>query len=64
MPDNPRKLKIEFYDAQDSDNANQNDNDMNMTDRSDFDDEDKIFYTLIGKTELSVDKILANLLDN
>ena len=37
---------------------------MNMTDRSDFDDEDKIFYTFIGKTEMSIDKVLANLLDN
>ena len=30
--------------------------------KSDFDDEDKVFYTPIGKTELQIDKILQNLL--
>ena len=40
------------------------DDDNNVTDRSDFDDDDKIFYTKIGKTELLIDKILSNLLDN
>ena len=38
------------------------DDDMNTTERSDFDDEDKIFYNKIGKTEIQIDKILSNLL--
>jgi hypothetical protein len=33
---------------------------LNMTDRSDLDnDEDRIFYTKIGKTEVQVDKVLT-----
>jgi hypothetical protein len=40
------------------------DEDANNTNRSDFDDDDKIFYTKIGKTEISIDKILSNLLVN
>ena len=34
----------------------------NATD--DFDDEDKVMYNQIGKTEIHIDKILANLLDD
>lgn len=33
-----------------------------MTERSDFDDEDKVMHTFIGKTELNIDKILQQLL--
>lgn len=63
--DSVKKLIVEVYDAQDSDNsAALHDSDNNVTDKSDFDDDDKIFYTKIGKTELNIDKILANLLDN
>jgi len=64
IPEDARKLVIELYDAQDSDNSVGQDDDHNVTDRSDFDDDDKIFYTKIGKTELLIDKILSNLLDN
>jgi len=35
---------------------------MNMTDRSEFEDDDKILYHRIGKTEIPLDKILSNLL--
>ena len=54
LPVEAKKLVIEIYDAQDSEvsvNANEED-DVNTTNRSDFDDEDKIFYTKIGKTEV------------
>jgi hypothetical protein len=27
-----------------------------------MDDEDKVLFTLIGKTEISIDKVLSNLL--
>lgn len=63
MPSNAKKLIIEFYDASDSNPQNNfNEEDFNSTDRSEFDDDDKIFYTKIGKTEVLVDKILQNLL--
>lgn len=35
---------------------------MNLTERSEFDDEDKILFTKIGKSEIAIDKILSNLL--
>jgi hypothetical protein len=35
---------------------------MNKTERSEYDDEDKILYQKIGKTEVNVDKILKMLL--
>ena len=37
---------------------------MNRTERSEFDDDDKILYTKIGRTELKIDKILKQLLVN
>ncbi|CDW77156.1 UNKNOWN [Stylonychia lemnae] len=37
--------------------------DLNSTDKSDYEnDDDKIFYTKIGKTEILIDKVLQNLL--
>ena len=36
--------------------------DLNLTERSDFDDEDKVMHTFIGRTELTIDKILQQLL--
>ncbi len=55
---------IEIYDAQDSDYATNpgTEDDLNQTERSEQDDEDKILYTKIGKTEILIDKILTNLL--
>lgn len=55
---------IEIYDAKDSDGVNPDmgEDSLNMTDRSEIDDDDKVFYTKIGKTELPIDKILTNLL--
>lgn len=50
---------MEFYDAQDSEAM---EDELNLTERSDFDDEDKVMHTLIGRTELSIDKILQQLL--
>jgi hypothetical protein len=35
---------------------------LNLTERSEFDDEDKILYTKIGKSEIAIDKVLSNLL--
>lgn len=44
-------------------NHDLNADDLNITDRSDMDnDEDRIFYSKIGKTEIQVDKVLSNLL--
>lgn len=65
MPSNAKKIIIEVYDAQDSENLQKEleNDELNSTDRSDFEvDEDKIFYTKIGKTEILIDKVLQNLL--
>jgi hypothetical protein len=35
---------------------------LNLTERSEFDDEDKILYQKIGKSEIAIDKVLSNLL--
>lgn len=65
LPVEAKKIVVEVYDAQDSDSVHGelNEEDLNMTDRSDLEtDEDKIFYTRIGRTETQVDKVLAQLL--
>ena len=56
IPDDAKKIILEFYDAQDSDALGEDD--LNLTERSDFDDEDKVMHTFIGRTELNIDKIL------
>ena len=63
---NSQKLIFEIYDASDSDAAAKSISydQMDASSRSDFDDEDKIFFKKIGKTEIAVDKILQNLLDD
>jgi len=30
----------------------ENDNEMNMTDKSDLEDEDKVLYNIVGKSEI------------
>lgn len=50
---------IEIYDAQDSEAGKVDDS---ITEKSDIDDEDKVLFQLIGKTEISIDKVLSNLL--
>lgn len=65
IPLDAKKLVIEVYDASDSDTINNEleADDLNITDRSDLEnDDDKILYTKIGKTEIMVDKVLSNLL--
>eukprot|EP00347_Sterkiella_histriomuscorum_P021806 403332703 len=65
MPKDAKKIIIEVFDAQDSENLQKEleQDDLNSTDRSDFEvDEDKIFYSKIGKTEIIIDKALQNLL--
>jgi hypothetical protein len=65
IPDDAKKFIIEIYDAQDSESTGGRDyeiDDMNLTDRSEFEDDDKILYTKIGKTEIPIDKVLSNLL--
>lgn len=64
MPRDARKIVIEVYDAQDSENLQKElEEDLNSTDRSDFEvDEDRVFYTKVGKTEIVIDKVLQNLL--
>jgi hypothetical protein len=70
MPNDSKKLILEIYDAQDSEGlGNDGEDSLNITDRSrsqisevEEDDDDKVFYTKIGRTELPIDKILTNLL--
>ena len=38
--------------------------DASVSKLSDMDDEDKLLFKKIGKTEISVDRILGNLLDD
>ena len=67
MDKEARKVIIEVYDAQDSEisvNTGTENDDLSNTAKSDFDDDDKIFFTKIGRTEITVDKILTMLLIN
>ncbi len=66
MPSDAKKIKIVMYDCQDSETTQTRDideDDLNLTDRTDFDnDDDKVLYNKIGKTEIQIDKVLTNLL--
>ena len=59
---------IEIYDCQDSavESAKAEDSidDLNLTERSEFEDDDKILFSKIGKSEIAIDKVLSNLLVN
>lgn len=50
-----------MYDAAETETADLQ-VDIDVSQRSEMDDEDKILFTLIGKTEISIDKVLSNLL--
>lgn len=55
---------FEIYDAAESENAKNNpQEELDISERSEMDDDDKVLYKKIGKTEIQIDKILANLLD-
>jgi hypothetical protein len=69
IPLEAKKIAIEVYDCQDSDSVQYEDGggggDDTLLDQSDLEtDEDKILYTMIGKTEIPIDKVLTNLLTN
>jgi hypothetical protein len=52
-----------LYDASNTEQANVAD-DISLTQKSDMeDDEDKVLFQKIGKTEISIDKVLSNLLN-
>ena len=54
-----------MYDCQDTDTTTNNNDDLddlNLTERSEFDDDDKILFTKIGTSEIPIDKVLSNLL--
>lgn len=62
LPVDARRIVVEVFDAQDGDSKELGE-DLNMTDRSDLEnDEDKLFYTKIGKTEIQIDRVLTQLL--
>ena len=61
IPDDAKKIIIELYDA--SDSTIEEKDEISQSERSEPDDEDKIFYNKIGKTELLIDKVLQNLLN-
>lgn len=66
MPADAKKIKIVIYDCQDSETTQTrefDEDELNITERSDFEnDEDKVLYNKIGKTEIQIDKVLTNLL--
>ena len=68
IPTDAKKVMIEIYDCQDSavESAKAEDSidDLNLTERSEFEDDDKILFSKIGKSEIAIDKVLSNLLVN
>lgn len=62
MPNDSKKIVLEIYDAQDSDGLGEESMSRSNISEVDEDDDDKVFYTKIGRTELPIDKILTNLL--
>ena len=59
-----QKLAFELYDAQDSEFGQDMGDELNMTDKSELDDDDKLLYNIIGKSEIQLEKIFTNLLTN
>ncbi len=58
-----KKIMIELYDTSESESRSQyGDDNISYADRSEIDDDDKVLYTKLGKTEISIDKVLSNLL--
>lgn len=54
-----------MYDASNSEEAQNTDFDDSRTMKSEMeDDDDKVMYPKIGKTEITIDKVLSNLLVN
>jgi hypothetical protein len=65
LPDDGKKLILEFYNAVDSDSfdgGHSENNDRSNLTVNTIDDTDKEQYVSIGRTEVTVDKILQNLL--
>lgn len=51
-----------MFDASDSESRSHYDDNISYADKSEIDDDDKVLYTKIGRTEISIDKVLSNLL--
>lgn len=65
IPSDASKIIIELYDASNSEEALNADFDDSRTMKSEMeDDDDKVLYPKIGKTEITIDKVLSNLLVN
>ena len=61
IPNDAKKIVVELYDASDSETKDMDQDDVSLSQRS-LDDEDKILYNKIGRTEMAIDKVLSNLL--
>ena len=65
LPDDGKKLILEFYNAVDSDSfdgGHSENNDRSNLTVNTIDDTDKEQYVKIGRTEVAIDKIIQNLL--
>lgn len=62
LPSDAEKIIIEFFDCSDTDMALGNTHEMSQLEEED--DEDKVLFSYIGRSEIAVDKILTNLLVN
>lgn len=60
LPADAKKIIVEFYDAYNSQSFEQDD--LSSIDRESEFDDDKIQHIRVGRTELSIDKILQNLI--
>lgn len=62
IPSDANKIILEFYDTQNTSAADLAQLETSFVSESEPDDEDKKLFTKIGRTEISVDKVLSKLL--